>query len=519
MAGDQPFDRDEFATAFSSFIETMNASALPRPSAIRELVTAHLGVAPDSLPVVAEELAVYEHANLQLALDAWAAGDGRSITATGISVGNSRFLSIKLADLVRLTSAPWGSIEPGPVELAEHTLPGGRRLLCYESALLSIADGGRRLVALVAREQQVSPSPPPLTLQVMAAGDGDAARFLAELRELRAEHNVFRGQVLAVAQGNEHNPFGQDLNLVLVDQLALARADVVLPDGVLERIERHTIGFARHVGPLRESGQSLHRGLLLHGPPGNGKTHVVRYLSAAMAGRTTFIISGASFGVVAPICQLARDLAPSMVVLEDVDLVAMERTMPGHGHSPLLFTLMNEIEGIGPDADVVFLLTTNRADLLEPALAARPGRVDLAVEIPVPDAACRRRLLTLYGRGLTLEVDDIDAIIARTEGVSAAFIKELLRRAALIAAMAMANGDEVVASSPLRIDDSHIDGALTELLDSGGALTRVLLGAQAPAPSRETGFVLPGGAQFVPPGVPTMIAGEPRRPPPASTGE
>ena len=66
------------------------------------------------------------------------------------------------------------------------------------------------------------------------------------------------------------------------------------------------------------------------------------------------------------------------------------------GQHPLLFQLLNEMDGLAEDADVVFVLTTNRADLLEPALAARPGRVDQAVELGLPDAPARRALLELY---------------------------------------------------------------------------------------------------------------------------
>ena len=66
------------------------------------------------------------------------------------------------------------------------------------------------------------------------------------------------------------------------------------------------------------------------------------------------------------------------------------------GQHPLLFQLLNEMDGLAEDADVVFVLTTNRADLLEPALAARPGRVDQAVELGLPDATARRALLELY---------------------------------------------------------------------------------------------------------------------------
>jgi len=113
---------------------------------------------------------------------------------------------------------------------------------------------------------------------------------------------------------------------------------------------------------------------------------------------------------------MARALQPATVVLEDVDLVAEERTRPGAGCTALLFELLNQMDGLADDADVIFLITTNRPDILEPALASRPGRVDLAIEVPLPDADCRRRLFELYGQGLAVRLDSFDEFVKRTEG-------------------------------------------------------------------------------------------------------
>jgi ATP-dependent 26S proteasome regulatory subunit len=131
------------------------------------------------------------------------------------------------------------------------------------------------------------------------------------------------------------------------------------------------------------------------------------------------------------------------------------------------------MDGLAEDADLLFILTTNRPDILEPALAARPGRIDQAIEIPPPDADCRRRLLDLYGRGLRVELADREKVIARTAGVSAAFIRELLRKAAVFAAEEDGEGELIVR-------DRHVQEALTELLVVGGALTQSLLGAARP---------------------------------------
>src|SRR5206468_7140405 len=139
-----------------------------------------------------------------------------------------------------------------------------------------------------------------------------------------------------------------------------------------------------------------------------------------MPGRTVILTSGLAMGRMASIGPIARDLAPTTVVVEDVDLIAQERGMPGMGTNPLLFELMNQMDGLADDADVLFILTTNRPDILEPALAARPGRVDLVLELPVPDADGRRRLLALYARGLDMEGVKLADYVEPTEGASPA---------------------------------------------------------------------------------------------------
>ena len=194
------------------------------------------------------------------------------------------------------------------------------------------------------------------------------------------------------------------------------------------------------------------------------------YLAGQMNDRTVFLLTGRGLGLIESTCAMARALQPATVILEDVDLVAEERTRPNMSCSPLLFELLNQMDGLADDADVLFLLTTNRPDILEPALAARPGRIDQAIKIPLPDKACRQRLLDLYSQGLAMDVKDLERVISRTEGVSAAFIRELLRRSALYSA--------VEERGEIVVKDSHLELALHELLIEGGELTKRLLGAR-----------------------------------------
>jgi cell division protease FtsH len=149
-------------------------------------------------------------------------------------------------------------------------------------------------------------------------------------------------------------------------------------------------------------------------------------------------------------------------VVEDVDLIAEARAMHPGMNNPLLFQILNEMDGVAGDCDVAFVLTTNRPDLIEPALAQRPGRIDLAVEVPLPDARSRRGLLALYGPRLALDADDVEHIVAETDGMAASFFAELSRRAELLAA--------TESTAPAGI--TAVRNALAELRASREALAR-----------------------------------------------
>jgi len=131
--------------------------------------------------------------------------------------------------------------------------------------------------------------------------------------------------------------------------------------------------------------------------------------------------------------------------------------------------LLNEMDGLRENTDVLFILTTNRPEALEPALAGRPGRIDQAIEFPLPDADARRRLIELYRHGLELDAPVTNDLVERTAGVSAAFIKELMRRTAQFA---LERATQVAVAEDVR-------AALAELLFEGGSLNARLLGVAA----------------------------------------
>jgi AAA+ superfamily predicted ATPase len=454
----------DFGAAFKGFLEQTAAQApVEDPffvGKLREL----FGGDPFGFPVIGQEFPVRDHPNLQRAIDGFLEGPGRSAEFIGVSTAQKSFNGVMLSELVARGRRPGligdSSPTPGPVEYADVALGEDETLTCIKSGLMLIEDGAERLAVLVS-SQASSLNRGQIRVEVMAPEREDAEKFLAEIRRGVRERNVYRGRVISLVQEPQ-----QQISIRIHSLPDIKREDIILPAGVLERVERHTVVFSSQVDRLRAAGQHAKRGLLLHGPPGTGKTLTAKYVAGLMADRTVLLLTGASLRLIEPACTMARLLQPALVILEDVDLIAEERTHE-HASLPVLFELLNQLDGMEEDADVVFFLTTNRPDLLEPALAARPGRVDLAVEVPLPDDSCRRRLFELYSRGLTLDVGDLDHFVTRTRGVSAAFIRELVRKAALSAA------DQ---DGPLVIREQHLDDALQELLFEGGELTRSLLG-------------------------------------------
>jgi hypothetical protein len=455
-----------FGPAFQAFMEAVLAEAAPA-GGLAERIRAHLGVDPTQQPVVVEEFDPFEHPNVQVALDAYLAAPGRRAELVGVAAEHKRFMTIGLSELV---GAGGGRprLAEGPVDYVNFHLDGGRVLPCVQIGLYLVADGDDRLVVFVAGPSEGGGPRPKLRVEVMAPRAEQGPAFLAELTENMRRLNVYRGHVISLSP----NEFGMGpQTLVAFHALPrIERDDVVLPPGVLERIERHTVVFAEHADRLLAAGRSLKRGLLLYGPPGTGKTLTIMYLAGRMPGRTVLLTTGAGMGLLRPVAQMARLLAPAMVVLEDVDLIAEERGRPFGGGGPLLFELLNEMDGLRDDSDVIFVLTTNRPEILEPALAARPGRIDLAVDLPLPDADGRQRLLALYARGLTLRDVDLAAIAERIDGASPAFVKELLRKAALLATLD--GGDGAVTAA-------HLETALADLSE-GGLLAQRILGVASP---------------------------------------
>jgi len=311
-----------------------------------------------------------------------------------------------------------------------------------------------------------------------AEGTQIAQRFFKQLEEAVSKGESYRGKILSLEQ-TAHSYSGESSGICVHKLHRVERDQVILPAETLALLERNVINFAKNRPRLSELGMSKKKGLLFYGPPGTGKTHTIHHLANSLAGHTTLLISAEQVVLLGEYMTLARLLQPSIVVMEDVDLIARERSrMESPCEEVLLNKLLNEMDGLKADAEVLFILTTNRPETLEAALASRPGRIDQAIEFPLPDEIGREKLVALYAPKMKFEGDLVSEIVRRTDGVSAAFLKELMRRAAQFAVERNGDGE---------LTRQDIDQALDEMLFKGGSLNRKLLGAVSSGGSRGNG--------------------------------
>ena len=244
------------------------------PGLLRRL-RKHVGCDPAALPVVEQHFEPYQRPNLHLALEELFAEPDRQADLVGLVV-LEEYHAPSLARLSRAASAK--HFDAGPVEYIDVALPADRQLACVKQGMYLVREDGEPLAVLLAQERFTHK--PTINVEVMAPDRERAERFVRRLTRLTWHGKAYRGHVLSL----ERDCY-DGLNLQFHRLPRIGREEIILPETLLRRIERHTLSFSRHAERLRAAQRHLKRGILLHGAPGAGKTLSAMYLASQMPDR------------------------------------------------------------------------------------------------------------------------------------------------------------------------------------------------------------------------------------------
>ena len=336
--------------------------------------------------------------------------------------------------------------------------------LCDRELGLSLPDGATRKQLLEVLLRSVPSSD--LDLDEIA---GRTPGFVVADLQALVREAALRAASRASADGNAPKLAQDDLTGALTVIRPLSRSateevsvgSVTLADvgdmvATKQALTEAVLWPLQHPDTFARLGVDPPRGVLLYGPPGCGKTFVVRAL--ASTGRlSVHAVKGAelmdkwvgsSEKAVRELFRRARDSAPSLVFLDEIDALAPRRgqSFDSGVTDRVVAALLTELDGIDPLRDVVVLGATNRPDLIDPALL-RPGRLEKLVFVEPPDADARRDILRTAGKSVPLAGDvNLDTLADELDGYSAADCVALLREAALTAMRRSIDAADVTAA-------------------------------------------------------------------------
>ncbi|OBG87367.1 ATPase [Mycobacterium sp. E802] len=336
--------------------------------------------------------------------------------------------------------------------------------LCDRELALTLPDAATRKSLLEVLLRGV----PTAELNLGEIADRTPGFVVADLAALVRE-GALRAASRASADGNEPVLWQEDLTgaLTVIRPLSRSAAEEVSVGSVTlddvgdmvetkQALTEAVLWPLQHPDTFQRLGIQPPRGVLLYGPPGCGKTFVVRAL-ASSGKLSVHAVKGAelmdkwvgsSEKAVRELFARARDSAPSLVFLDEIDALAPRRgqSFDSGVTDRVVASLLTELDGIEPMRDVVVLGATNRPDLIDPALL-RPGRLERLVFVEPPDAEARREILRTSGKAIPLAADvDLDALAAELDGYSAADCVALLREAAMTAMRRSIDAADVTAA-------------------------------------------------------------------------
>lgn len=242
--------------------------------------------------------------------------------------------------------------------------------------------------------------------------------FIDAMNRIAREQNFYRGKKISY-----------DGRIHFLDLRSRYWDSVVLDENTKKDIKANTIDFQKKIRRWAEFGIPPKRGVLLAGEPGTGKTAICKALMAEAEGITCIAANPADLsadGYISELYDIAQDLAPSMVFVEDIDQIGQDRSDFPYSGGPALPSLLSILDGIEEKREIVTVATTNFLKKLDKALSQRPSRFDRIVIIPLPSLEHRKELVNLLCRKIPLDEATQSHIALRTNRCTPAQIQEIV---------------------------------------------------------------------------------------------
>jgi hypothetical protein len=285
----------------------------------------------------------------------------------------------------RAPNTPW------PIGLGEEEyLPTDAFWLCAIHEGSNRPQGLIRIAYNVFTEQTI--------LEIASGNAGWRASTMERILEQSVSESIYRDATLEIAyESGMKDEYGdverqEKLRILFKEIRPVTDDDLIVDAMTLRTLRRNVIDLHTRREVLKAHGVPIRRGVLLYGPPGTGKTFACRYICGQLEGVTKIMVTGSALHQVNAIFQLARMLQPSLLILEDVDLVFASREV--NLYSSVLGDLLDQMDGLRPFEDISFVLTTNAIERMEAAIKDRPGRISQLIHFGAPPPPLRHRYLS-----------------------------------------------------------------------------------------------------------------------------
>ncbi len=204
---------------------------------------------------------------------------------------------------------------------------------------------------------------------------------------------------------------------------------IILDRATKRELKANTVEFLRRGKRWYGFGIPGKRGVLLAGEPGTGKTLVCKALMAEADGITCITTSAYKLSAdeyITDLYEMAQDLSPCIVFIEDIDLIGLNREEYHYQNGPALLSLLNVLDGVEEKHEVITVATTNNWEALDRAISQRPSRFDRVIKLSLPSQEERRELVSLLCQKIPVDVPTQDYIASKAEGCTPAQLQEIV---------------------------------------------------------------------------------------------